>query len=195
MTASSPPHLAKSAPSLGHAVSTLLQTAQELLLAAQRSSKSVLSDELRAGWVAASRPLLERLSADSPFELNIGTQADVWWLKRPSFLEPNAWLLLCWMLHLPAMRSVWIMRLRASRYDLLSIVVPRVWRVVEEAPPPGTVIGGLGTVGWEEAPADVVTTTIGKLAWWSSEKNSEAENSLRYFTDASGRIGLAEGQI
>jgi hypothetical protein len=147
---------------------------------------------LATRWCCWCRPLNPPIR--QPFQLQVSLKADQWWVESCSAASPEVWRSIRWLLHLPSLRAVWEMQLRAARFEQLRLRVRPLWFMDEADPPPGTVIHHLNAASWHEVeqrlgPGGDLQAVAER---WVEHRYALANSvSLAYVASADGRVSLA----
>jgi hypothetical protein len=188
-----PADLAKSAPTLGHAVVLLVQAAGEIMERMRRKEDEP-SRWIMARWQSLTGDSPLNPPIRQPFQLQVSLKADQWWVESCSAASPEVWRSIRWLLHLPSLRAVWEMQLRAARFEQLRLRVRPLWFMDEADPPPGTVIHHLNAASWHEVeqrlgPGGDLQAVAER---WVEHRYALANSvSLAYVASADGRVSLA----
>lgn len=143
--------------------SNLHRLQRSLALLRARVKNETLSPEL-CGFL---RPILSNTVADAASEVTIEIRWNVGRMRVGYSALPAGFALPLAVFWLPALRSFWERTLRKSHYQRLTRLLPRVWFLTADAPPPGAVIPGLQITSWNQ-----LTPSHGPF-WWTQGDTCE----------------------
>jgi len=87
---------------------------------------------------------------ETPFGLLLGQTADDRWQAMSSSLPWIQDPIGSALLHLPALRALWLNHLRANHFEHLLEIMPKAWLMDPLPLPPGGVIAGLEIASWAD---------------------------------------------
>ena len=145
-----PPSLAKALPTLGHATLEWWVAGLGIIQAIEKTQSTYgeVYPLLKRALETCAMPIEPLTAAGASLQLEIAWEDERWEIAGSS---APGFQILCWLLHLPALREQWHRRVRLHRLELLRAHTPLVWLADDAmALPAGAVIAGTESRSWAE---------------------------------------------